>query len=152
MLLCLHAYIHERACMLQEYNFKEVLCSAMRDGESHIVQQFLSCTGLPEQLDLVSCRWRSAIVRNIAQSWKFTLPLSFCIVMLTAQTLIILTQSRFLTAGIGSQAMACAWVYVSESHECRLRHDTAGQRAVWWIFQYFWCRSVANIEGPLATL
>ena len=41
--------------MLQEYNFKEVLSRAMIDEKSHVVQQFLSCTGLPAQLDLVSC-------------------------------------------------------------------------------------------------
>lgn len=41
--------------MLQEYNFKEVLDRAMYGGKPHVVQQFLCCTGLPAQLDLVSC-------------------------------------------------------------------------------------------------
>jgi len=85
-LLCLHAYIHLQACLLQECNFEKVLCSAMLEGESHIVHRFLSCTGLSRDLDLVRCHC-SATICIIAESWKLTLPLSFCIVMLTAQTL-----------------------------------------------------------------
>lgn len=55
MLLWLHAYIHEQACMLQECNFGKLLSGTIHAGKSHIVQRFLSCTGLPDQLGLVSC-------------------------------------------------------------------------------------------------
>ncbi len=76
-----------QACLLQECNFEEVLCSAIFEGESHTVHRFLLCTDLPRDLDLVSCHFCSAIICIVAESWKLTVPLSFCIAMLTAQTL-----------------------------------------------------------------
>ncbi|KAL0045887.1 hypothetical protein WJX82_007633 [Trebouxia sp. C0006] len=47
-----HYKEHPPAADSKECNFEKVLCSAMLEGESHIVHRFLSCTGLSRDLDL----------------------------------------------------------------------------------------------------